>query len=135
MDLGWFANDGFLVTALKARRSGALRLLRGSPTLTGDLERRGQGVRNKIRSRLTRRQPISLGAWSYDAVHVLARAIDDAKSVEPEKLRQAILSVKGYAGAEGVYNFDKNGDGLHGYNVVKNNNGVVVFDRHIDFDD
>ena len=50
-------------------------------------------------------------------------------------MRQAILSVKGYAGAEGVYNFDKNGDGLHGYNVVKNNNGVVVFDRHIDFDD
>jgi branched-chain amino acid transport system substrate-binding protein len=68
-------------------------------------------------------------------VHVLARAIVDAKSLEPEKLRQAILSVKGYPGAEGVYNFDKNGDGLHGYNVVKNNNGVVVFDRHIDFDD
>ncbi|MFZ2104173.1 MAG: ABC transporter substrate-binding protein [Roseiarcus sp.] len=76
-----------------------------------------------------------LGAWSYDAVHVLARAIVDAKSLEPEKLRQAILSVKGYAGAEGIYNFDKNGDGLHGYNVVKNNNGAVVFDRHIDFDD
>jgi branched-chain amino acid transport system substrate-binding protein len=76
-----------------------------------------------------------LGAWSYDAVHVLARAIVDANSLEPEKLRQAILSVKGYAGAEGIYNFDKNGDGLHGYNVVKNNNGAVVFDRHIDFDD
>ena len=76
-----------------------------------------------------------LGAWSYDAVHVLARAIVDANSLEPEKLRQAILSVKGYAGAEGMYNFDKNGDGLHGYNVVKNNNGAVVFDRHIDFDD
>ena len=68
-------------------------------------------------------------------MHVLARAIVDANSLEPEKLRQAILSVKGYAGAEGTYNFDKNGDGLHGYNVVKNNNGAVVFDRHIDFDD
>jgi len=76
-----------------------------------------------------------LSSWSYDAVHVLARAIDAAKSLEPEKIRQAILSVKGYAGAEGVYNFDKNGDGLHGYNVVKNNNGTVVFDKHIDFDD
>ena len=76
-----------------------------------------------------------LGAWSYDALHVLARAIGDAKSLEPEKLRQAILSMKGYAGAEGTYNFDQNGDGLHGYNVVKNNDGVVVFDKHIDFDD
>jgi hypothetical protein len=74
-------------------------------------------------------------SWPYDAVHVLGRAIDAAKSLEPEKLRQAILSVKGYAGAEGIYNFDKNGDGLHGYNIVKNNNGTIVFDKHIDFDD
>ena len=64
-------------------------------------------------------------------MHVLARAIVDANSLEPEKLRQAILSVKGYAGAEGIYNFDKNGDGLHGYNVVKNNNGAVVFDNRV----
>jgi len=62
-------------------------------------------------------------------------AIGEAKSLEPEKLRQAILSVKGFAGAEGTYTFDKNGDGLHGYNIVKNNNGTVVFDKHIDFDD
>jgi branched-chain amino acid transport system substrate-binding protein len=79
--------------------------------------------------------PDIFASWSYDAVHVLARAIGEAKSLEPEKLRQAILAVKGYAGAEGTYNFDKNGDGLHGYNIVKNNNGTVVFDKHIDFDD
>jgi branched-chain amino acid transport system substrate-binding protein len=79
--------------------------------------------------------PDIFASWSYDAVHVLARAIGEAKSLEPEKLRQAILAVKGYAGAEGTYNFDQNGDGLHGYNIVKNNNGTVVFDKHIDFDD
>jgi branched-chain amino acid transport system substrate-binding protein len=79
--------------------------------------------------------PDIFASWSYDAVHVLARAIGEAKSLEPEKLRQAILAVKGYAGAEGTYNFDQNGDGLHGYNIVKNNNGTVVFDKHVDFDD
>src|SRR6266446_8187478 len=79
--------------------------------------------------------PDIFASWSYDAVHVLARAIGEAKSLEPGKLRQAILAVKGYAGAEGTYNFDHNGDGLHGYNIVKNNNGTVVFDKHIDFDD
>jgi branched-chain amino acid transport system substrate-binding protein len=79
--------------------------------------------------------PDIFASWSYDAVHVLALAIGEAKSLEPERLRQAILAVKGYAGAEGTYNFDKNGDGLHGYNIVKNNNGTVVFDKHIDFDD
>lgn len=79
--------------------------------------------------------PDYLAAWTYDAVQGLARAISDAKSLEPEKIRQAILGIKGYEGAEGTYNFDKNGDGLHGYNVVKNNNGTIVFEKHIDFDD
>src|SRR6516165_2005285 len=73
------------------------------------------------------------GAWTYDAVHVLALAINNAKSLEPQKIREAILSVKDYPGAEGTYNFDQNGDGLRGYNIVKNDNGKIVFIKHIDF--
>ena len=73
------------------------------------------------------------GAWTYDAVHVLALAIDNAKGLEPQKIREAILSVKDYPGVEGTYNFDQNGDGLHSYNVVKNDNGKIVFIKHIDF--
>src|SRR6516164_10032965 len=73
------------------------------------------------------------GAWTYDAVHVLALAIDNAKSLEAQKSREAILSVKDYPGVEGTYNFDQNGDGLHSYNVVKNDNGKIVFIEHIDF--
>jgi ABC-type branched-subunit amino acid transport system substrate-binding protein len=79
--------------------------------------------------------PDFFSSWTYDAVRLLARAIGDAKNLEPGVLREAILAVKGYEGAEGIYNFDKNGDGLHGYNIVKNNNGTIVFDKHIDFDD
>jgi branched-chain amino acid transport system substrate-binding protein len=73
------------------------------------------------------------GAWTYDAVHVLALAIDNAKSLEPQKIREAILSAKDYPGVEGTYNFDQNGDGLRGYNVVKNDNGKIVFIKHIEF--
>ena len=36
---------------------------------------------------------------------------------------------------EGEYNFDDKGDGLHGYNIVKNEKGNIVFDKHIEFDD
>lgn len=79
--------------------------------------------------------PDIFSSWTYDAVHVLAAAINSAKSVEPEKLRQAILATQGYQGAEGTYNFDQNGDGLHGYNIVKNNEGTIVFEKHIDFKD
>jgi branched-chain amino acid transport system substrate-binding protein len=68
-------------------------------------------------------------------MHVLALAINNAKSTDPAKIRQAILAIKDYKGAEGTYNFDQNGDGLHGYNVVKNVGGTIVFDKHIDFKD
>jgi branched-chain amino acid transport system substrate-binding protein len=78
-------------------------------------------------------EPDAFGAWPYDAVHVLALAIDNAKSLEPQKIREAILSVKGYPGAEGTYNFHQNGDGLRHYNIVKNDNGKKMFIKHIDF--
>jgi branched-chain amino acid transport system substrate-binding protein len=70
--------------------------------------------------------------WTYDAVNILCHAINDAKSTDPEKIRGAILAIKGYKGTEGEYNFDENGDGLHGYNIVKNVKGKAVFDKHIE---
>jgi branched-chain amino acid transport system substrate-binding protein len=79
--------------------------------------------------------PDFFASWPYDAVHILALAINNAKSLEPDKIRAALIAVQGYDGAEGTYNFDKNGDGLHGYNIVKNDNGTIVFDKRVDFKD
>jgi branched-chain amino acid transport system substrate-binding protein len=74
-------------------------------------------------------------AWTYDAVNVLSAAINKAGSTDPGKIREAILGLKKFPGAEGEYNFDQNGDGLHGYNVVRNDKGTIVFDKHIEFED
>jgi branched-chain amino acid transport system substrate-binding protein len=74
-------------------------------------------------------------AWTYDAVNVLSAAINKAGSTDAGKIREAILGLKKFPGAEGEYNFDQNGDGLHGYNVVRNDKGSIVFDKHIEFDD
>jgi branched-chain amino acid transport system substrate-binding protein len=79
--------------------------------------------------------PDFFGSWPYDAVHVLANAITAAGSTDPQKIRDALLAVKGYRGVEGTYAFDKNGDGLHGYNIVRNDNGNIVVEKRIDFDD
>jgi len=76
--------------------------------------------------------PDNQSSWTFDAVNLLARAITDAGSTEPEKIRAALAAIRGYAGAEGEYNFDENGDGLRGYNVVKNENGKIVFVRRIE---
>ena len=78
--------------------------------------------------------PDIFASWPYDAMNVLCAAINKAGSTDPEKIRDAILATKGYPGAEGEYNFDQFGDGLHGYNIVRNEKGTVVFDKHIEFD-
>jgi len=77
--------------------------------------------------------PDNQSSWTFDAVTVLAKAINTAGKTDPQAVREAILAVRGHEGAEGSYNFDKNGDGLHGYNVVRNDKGNIVFDRRIDF--
>jgi branched-chain amino acid transport system substrate-binding protein len=72
-------------------------------------------------------------SWAYDAVHILALAMNRAKSTKPDAVRKEILAIRGFRGAEGTYNFDKNGDGLHGYNIVKNEKGSIVFIKHTAF--
>ncbi|MGI4950217.1 MAG: ABC transporter substrate-binding protein [Janthinobacterium lividum] len=79
--------------------------------------------------------PDNQSSWTFDAVNLLGLAINTAQSSEPEKIRAALLGIKNYAGAEGDYNFDANGDGLKGYNVVKNENGKIAFVRRIDVQD
>ncbi len=79
-------------------------------------------------------KPDNQSAWTFDAVNLLARAMTDAGGTDPEKLRAALVAIHGYQGAEGQYNFDANGDGLRGYNLVRNENGKVVFDRHIEME-
>ncbi len=78
--------------------------------------------------------PDNQSSWAYDATNILAMAFTKAGGTDPQKVRDAIIAIKGYAGAEGTYNFDAKGDGLHGYNVVKNDQGKIVFDKRVDFD-
>ncbi len=76
--------------------------------------------------------PDNQSSWTYDAVTVLCMAIKKAGKTDPSAIREAILSIRKHAGAEGEYNFDANGDGLHGYNIVRNEKGTIVFDKHIE---
>jgi branched-chain amino acid transport system substrate-binding protein len=78
--------------------------------------------------------PDLYSAWAYGGVYLLKAAIEKAKSTEAEAVRTAMLSIKGLKGVEGTYNFDPNGDGVHGYNVVRNVEGKITFIKHIEFD-
>jgi branched-chain amino acid transport system substrate-binding protein len=89
----------------------------------------------KLYAAVSSAQPDLQSAWPYDAIGVLSIGINKAGSTDPGKIRGAMLSIKGYKGAEGEYNFDQFGDGLHGYNIVRNEKGTIVFDKHIEFTD
>ena len=80
--------------------------------------------------------PDNYGSWTYDAIGVLAAAID-RRSTDPDKIRAAILSTKGYKdGSEGEsISSVWFGDGLRGYNIVRNRKGCACFDKHIEFTD
>ncbi|HAT33535.1 MAG TPA: ABC transporter substrate-binding protein [Janthinobacterium sp.] len=78
-------------------------------------------------------EPDVYSSWAYDATHILALAIGRANSTRPDAIRRAILAIRAYAGVEGTYNYDSNGDALHGYNIVKNEGGKIVFLKHVDF--
>ena len=79
--------------------------------------------------------PDIYSSWTYDAIGVLCDAMKRAGATEPGKLRATMLATRGYKGAEGEYNFDEFGDGLHGYNIVRNEKGRIVFNKHIEFTD
>jgi branched-chain amino acid transport system substrate-binding protein len=73
-------------------------------------------------------------SWPYDALNIIAAVTNKAGKPDPDAIRSGILAVSDYRGVEGVYRFDESGDGLHGYNIVRNDKGKVIFDRHIEFE-
>ncbi len=97
-------------------------------------EESSEAARNfgKAYRAIAKAAPDNQASWTFDAVTILARAMGAAKSTDPGPVHDAILAIKGHQGAEGEYNFDVNGDGLHGYNGVRNEKGAIVFDKHIE---
>ena len=104
------------------------------PDYDAECQPGGQEVRRGVQARPTTPRPDDQSAWPYDAVMLTVEALKKAGSTDPAKLRDALHSIKGFKGTEGAYNFDENGDGLHGYNIVRNENGELVFIRRISFD-
>jgi branched-chain amino acid transport system substrate-binding protein len=91
-----------------------------------------QSYSQKYRDRF-KVEPDFYSSWAYDAVHLLANAIKAKNGTKPADLKAAFHAVKGWKGVEGAYQFDQNGDGLHGYNIVKNDQGKIVYVKTISF--
>jgi branched-chain amino acid transport system substrate-binding protein len=99
-----------------------------SPGANAEAQAYAQKYREKFNS-----EPDFYSSWPYDAVYLIAEGLKAANGTKPADLRKALLAINGWKGVEGTYQFDKNGDGLHGYNIVKNDNGKITFVKTISF--
>lgn len=65
---------------------------------------------------------------AYDAVWLLADAIRRSKSIEPQKIRDALAATQDFQGATGRYSFNAHGDPVNkGASILKFNDGRWVF--------
>jgi branched-chain amino acid transport system substrate-binding protein len=127
----WIGSPSVITdTAMKLAGSG-LHGVYGIADFTPGASPEAKAYADKYRAKYNLEADV-YSSWAYDAMNILANAINKAKSTEPEAIRKAIISTCGYKGVEGTYCFDENGDGLRGYNIVRNEDGKVVFIKHID---
>lgn len=54
--------------------------------------------------------PDSSAAQGYDALHLLAQAMNQAKTVEPSKVATALRNIRNWQGVTGTHSFDQKGD-------------------------
>ena len=55
-------------------------------------------------------EPDAFAALSYDAVHILAEAIQKAGGSSPERVKEALYGIQDFPGVTGRTTFDVNGD-------------------------
>jgi len=130
----WVGSSSVVTDTAMKLAGTALHGVHSIADFTPDANAESKAYTAKYRARY-KLDPDVYSSWAYDALRVLAMGIANAKSTDPEAIRKAIVAIRGWKGVEGTYNFDEKGDGLRGYNVVKNVAGKVTFIRHIDFKD
>jgi len=128
----WVGSPSVVTDTAMKLAGPALHGVHGIADFTPDANAESKAYAKKYRDAY-KLEPDVYSSWAYDALRVLALAINSAKSTEPEAIRKAIVGIRGWRGVEGSYNFDENGDGLRGYNVVKIEGGKIGFIKHIDF--
>jgi branched-chain amino acid transport system substrate-binding protein len=66
-----------------------------------------------------KKTPTVQAVKGYVSLKLLAKAINDSDSINPEKIRNAIAGIKGWKTPLGVYSCDENGDGLKNVVMIK----------------
>ncbi len=71
--------------------------------------------------------PDALGTLAYDGTRLLLAAIRKAGSDDPQKIRDALASIKGFHGVTGSFTLDRNGDAVKSAAIVRIEGGRQRF--------
>lgn len=132
VNIAWVGSPAMIAVSALSLAGEALHGTYAITDFTIDASDQTRGFGQKYRERYGI-NPDTYASWAYDATHILANAMRKAGSTDAEAVRSAILGLKGFQGVEGAYEFDESGDGLHGYNVVRNDKGTITFIKRVDF--
>ena len=69
--------------------------------------------------------PDGPSAWGYDAMSLLALAIKNAGTLEPDAVRDALANTTNYQGASFISGFDKNRHPMKGLTLYTIHNGQI----------
>lgn len=68
-------------------------------------------------------KPDSFATLSYDATNLLLEAVRRANGDDPKKIREALASIRGFAGVSGKTTFDRNGDPVKSAVIIEISKG------------
>jgi len=70
-------------------------------------------------------EPTFASMYAYEAMKVLAEAIEKTKQLEPEKIKKYIIEKREYMGLQGTFEIDENGDNIRDYMLFENVDGKL----------
>lgn len=85
----------------------------------------------KYKAKYNNETPDALAALAYDAAILYVKAIEQAGSAEPEKIKDALASLKDVQAVTGKYTFDANHNPVKGAAILELKDGKQVFKEQI----
>ncbi len=68
--------------------------------------------------------PTTFAAWSYTSLYLLAHAVENAQSTNPERIREQLAKIKNFDTVLGQFSFNTNGDAVYQPKILVVKNGM-----------
>jgi len=103
-------NDNRIGTVLGVAADGIMTFFPFDPASDREVVKRFVGLYQKKYG--AEKVPPAYVALGYDTLHLIVKAVEEAKSTDREAIRKAFGSIKNFEGANGLFSYSGSGDNL-----------------------